>query len=71
MVDVVFLEHTGFEGAATFARFWTGALVGRTIRVRLRRIAAGTIPGTGRDRWLFEQWTEADRWITEAMTSVP
>ena len=45
-VDVVLLEHTGFEGAATFARFWSGALVGRTIRVRLRRIEAAAIPPT-------------------------
>ena len=65
-VDVVFVEHTGFEGAATIARFWSGALIGRTIRVRLRRVSAAQIPAQGRDRWLFTEWAETDRWITAA-----
>ena len=65
-VDVVFVEHSGFEGAATFAEFWRGALVGRTIRVRLRRVAADAIPGAGRDRWLYEQWGLTDRWIQQS-----
>lgn len=65
-VDVVLLEHTGFEGASSFSEFWNGALVGGTVRVRLRRIAASTIPGEGRDRWLFERWAEMDRWISDA-----
>jgi len=63
-VDVVFVEHVGFEGAATFARFWSGALVHQTIHVRLRRVAAAEIPPHHRDRWLFEQWSETDRWIS-------
>jgi 1-acyl-sn-glycerol-3-phosphate acyltransferase len=62
-VDLLLLEHTGFEGAATFAGFWSGELVGRTIRVRLRRFAAEAIPSSGRDQWLFERWTEMDGWI--------
>jgi len=62
-VDLLLLEHTGFEGAATFARFWSGELVGRTIRVRLRRFAAEGIPASGRDEWLFERWAEMDVWI--------
>ena len=65
-VDVLFLEHTGFEGAASFPEFWHGALVGGTLRVRLRRFAASEIPAEGRDRWLFERWAEMDRWITDA-----
>lgn len=62
-VDVVLLEHTGFEGAASFPEFWRGALVGGTLHVRLRRFPAATIPDAGRDRWLFERWAEMDRWI--------
>lgn len=62
-VDVVFLEHTGFEGAATFASFWRGGLVGQTVRVRLRRVAAAEVPQTGRDAWLFERWAELDEWV--------
>jgi 1-acyl-sn-glycerol-3-phosphate acyltransferase len=64
-VDVALVEHSGFEGAATFAEFWGGALVGRTIRVRLRRFPADTIPEHGRDRWLYERWSEMDRWIQQ------
>lgn len=63
-LDVVLLEHTGFEGASTFPRFWHGALVGGTLRLRLRRFPASTIPAEGRGRWLFERWAEMDRWIS-------
>ena len=66
-VDVVILEHSGFEGAANFSRFWNGALVGRTIRVRLRRLKAESIPKENRDRWLFERWAETDAWVTQSM----
>ena len=64
-VDAVFVEHVGFEGAASLPSFWGGALIGKTIHVRLRRIPAATIPALDRDRWLFEQWREVDRWISE------
>lgn len=63
--DVLLLEHTGFEGAATFPEFWHGALVGGTLHVRLRRFAASDLPSEGRDLWLFERWAEMDRWITD------
>ena len=72
-VDVLLLEHTGFEGAATFPELWHGALVGGTLHVRLRRFAASEVPAEGRDVWLFERWAEMDRWITdlrEAASSV-
>ena len=65
-VDVVLLEHTGFEGAATFAQFWSGALVGTQLRVRLRRFSSNTIPTNGRDEWLFERWAEMDNWIASS-----
>ena len=67
-VDIVLLEHSGFEGAANFSRFWNGALVGRTIRVRLRRLKAESIPAENRDRWLFERWAEMDEWIVQSMS---
>jgi 1-acyl-sn-glycerol-3-phosphate acyltransferase len=65
-VDVVLLEHTGFEGASSFPEFWKGSLVGGTLRVRLRRFPASSIPAEGRDRWLFERWAEMDEWISTA-----
>jgi len=62
-VDLVLVEHTGFEGAASFSRFLGGELIGQTLRVRLRRIPATQIPAQGRDTWLFERWGEIDQWI--------
>lgn len=70
-LDVVFLEHVGFEGAATFTRFWTGALIGRDLHVRFRRFAARDIPAEARARWLFERWAELDRWVTERAEGGP
>jgi hypothetical protein len=63
---VLLLEHTGLEGAATFARFWSGGLVGASLRIRLRRIGAEAIPASGRDQWLFERWAEMDDWIARS-----
>ncbi len=68
-VDVVLLEHTGFEGAATFTRFWSGGLVNKRLQVRLRRFAADAIPRVGRDEWLFERWAEMDAWIVRSDTN--
>jgi len=65
--DVIFVEHVGLEGAASFGEFWRGALVGKTLRVRLRRVAAAAIPREARERWLFEQWAETDRWISAGL----
>jgi 1-acyl-sn-glycerol-3-phosphate acyltransferase len=64
--DVVFLEHAGLEGAATFDRFWRGGLIGQTLRVRLRRFEAASIPAQDRDLWLFERWAELDAWIGQS-----
>lgn len=66
--DVVFLEHTGLEGAATFDRFWRGGLIGQTLHVRLRRFSAASIPTHNRDQWLFERWAEMDSWIGRMAT---
>lgn len=62
-VDVVFLEHTGFEGAESFGRFFAGAMVGNVIRARIRRVAAADIPKERRDVWLFKQWLECERFV--------
>jgi hypothetical protein len=63
--DVVVCAHTGFEGAASLAEIWKGALVDQTIRVEFRRIPRNGIP-VGRDAriaWLFEEWQRVDAWI--------
>jgi 1-acyl-sn-glycerol-3-phosphate acyltransferase len=69
--DVVFLEHTGFEGAATLASFWRGGLVGATVRVRLRRFSRAAIPRDNRAVWLYERWAEMDGWIGAARDGEP
>jgi 1-acyl-sn-glycerol-3-phosphate acyltransferase len=63
--DVVVCAHTGFEGAATLADLWKGALVHREIRVQFRRIPRDEIP-TERDAriaWLLEEWRRVDSWV--------
>jgi 1-acyl-sn-glycerol-3-phosphate acyltransferase len=63
--DVVICEHTGLEGFATVGDVWSGSLVGRTIRVRLRRFARDEVPDgpTEQAEWLFDRWAEVDAWI--------
>lgn len=66
--DVLFLEHTGLEGLGTLADLTRRDLVGRTVRVRLRRIPAATVP-RGEEAWgdwLDAQWKELDAWVGEA-----
>jgi 1-acyl-sn-glycerol-3-phosphate acyltransferase len=63
--DIVICAHTGFEGAASLAEIWKGALVDQTIRVQFRRIPRDEIPA-GRDArvaWVFEEWQRVDAWI--------
>ncbi|CAN5864615.1 hypothetical protein BH23ACT5_BH23ACT5_04450 [soil metagenome] len=63
--DVVVLAHRGLEGFARVADIWRGAMVGRTIDVKLWRISRDTIPDDRSDRaaWLFGVWLEIDRWV--------
>lgn len=63
--DVLFVEHTGLEGAGTVREVWRGALIGRTVRVRLRRVRRAAIPESRPERtaWLDAQWLEIDDWI--------
>ncbi|MCO4763906.1 MAG: 1-acyl-sn-glycerol-3-phosphate acyltransferase [Myxococcales bacterium] len=69
--DVVVLEHQGFERAASFKEVWRGGLVGARLRVRVRRIKSDEIPSKDKDLWLFEQWTETDRWVREQTATEP
>lgn len=65
LTDVVFLAHSGFEGAASFGDLVRGELIGKTIRAKLWRVEAANIPADqdARRTWLFQQWTEVDRWV--------
>lgn len=66
-VDVVILEHQGFEAAASFADLWRGELAGRVVRARLRRIPAAEIPRAPeeRARWLLDTWATVEDWVAE------
>lgn len=63
--DVVVGTHYGLEGFAKLRDLWSGGLVGRTIDVRLTRIAATAVPEGRRERadWLYDVWAEIDDWI--------
>lgn len=64
-LDVVFLAHTGLEGAARLEHLIAGSLLGRTLRFKFWRVAARDIP-RGRDAraaWLADQWQRVDDWI--------
>jgi 1-acyl-sn-glycerol-3-phosphate acyltransferase len=63
--DVVLCAHTGFEGAASLARIWSGALLHQVIRVQFRRVPRGEIP-TSRDariNWMLDEWRRIDAWV--------
>ncbi|HKJ25322.1 MAG TPA: lysophospholipid acyltransferase family protein [Myxococcota bacterium] len=63
--DVVFLAHTGLDGARTMRDFLNGALVGARVRVAFWRVAAHDVPrdAEAREHWLFEEWQRLDDWV--------
>jgi 1-acyl-sn-glycerol-3-phosphate acyltransferase len=63
--DVVVLGHVGFDGFETLGDIWAGGLVGRTIRVKLWRHPAASVPAGDEERvrWLYARWRELDDWI--------
>lgn len=67
--DVVVLAHRGLDGFARVADVWRGAMVGRTVDIRMWRVAASDIPlgRQGRIAWLFGIWHEIDDWIGRGM----
>lgn len=64
--DVVFLAHTGLEGATEYRNILRGGLIGRTLRVRIWRVPADEVPPSrdGRTEWLFDQWEQLDNWVS-------
>lgn len=67
--DVVFCGHVGLDGFAKVADIWTGDLVGSSVHVWFHRVAAADIPKGRDDRidWLFDQWADLDRKISELL----
>ena len=65
--DVIFLAHTGFEGSASFDRFFNGGLIERTVQAELRVVKAGDIPKSDEARraWLMANWRQVDEFIEQ------
>jgi len=63
--DVIVCAHTGFEGAASFAQVWKGALLHQAIRVQFRRIPRDEVATAPEARiaWILEQWQRVDAWV--------
>jgi 1-acyl-sn-glycerol-3-phosphate acyltransferase len=63
--DVVFLAHTGFEGSASFDRFFNGGLIGKTVHAEIRVVRAADVPKAAEQRraWMMEQWRRVDGFI--------
>ena len=63
--DLLFFGHAGFEGLATLRDIWAGAMVGRTIRLKLWRARAAEIPHgrAARLTWLEGRWQSLDDWL--------
>ena len=63
--DVVVMAHQGLDGLRLISDIWSGALVGRRIRVRFTRIPRATIPAGAEERvrWLDDVWADMDTWI--------
>jgi 1-acyl-sn-glycerol-3-phosphate acyltransferase len=63
--DVVVMAHHGLDGFAHLKDIWNGGLVGRTVEIRLTRVAFDRIPESTSDRteWLFGLWKDMDNWL--------
>lgn len=63
--DVVVMAHQGLDGLRLISDVWSGALVGRRIRVRFTRIPRATVPAGAEERvrWLDDVWVEMDQWV--------
>lgn len=69
--DVVVCAHTGFEGAASLAQIWQGALLHQVIRVQFRRIPRDEIPTEREARiaWILDEWQRVGAWVESHQTS--
>lgn len=63
--DVIFISHTGFEDVASFERMINGALVGKTVKVQIRRVPKAVIPKDPAEQaeWLDAEWAKMDQWV--------
>jgi len=62
-LQVVVLEHAGFDDVGTLADMVNGSLVGRDIYVRFRRVDVDGVAPESRAQWLFDEWAKVDAWV--------
>ena len=66
-VDVVFCGHVGFEAVTELRHLFLGAMIDRTLRVKLWRIPYADIPTDPEvlEDWLHERWADIDTWVAQ------
>lgn len=64
--DAIFVAHEGLDGFASVSDIWSGALLGRNVRVRMWRVARADIPDepVARTQWLYGEWRKMDAWLS-------
>jgi 1-acyl-sn-glycerol-3-phosphate acyltransferase len=67
-VDCVFFAHAGLETFEKLNDVLSGAVVGSTVRGKLWRVNASSIPTSEaeRERWLFSEWARVNAFIRDA-----
>ena len=70
--DVVFVAHTGLDHLNTVRDIWRELPVAKTLRLRWCFVPAADVP---RDpdaeiRWLYDWWSDIDRWIAQHSVGV-
>lgn len=70
-VDCVFVAHAGLEGFAKIKSLLDGRVVGSSVQVKLWRVPRQNIPNEPEDRlrWLYEQWSEVDEFVKNALAT--
>jgi len=65
--DVLVVAHVGLDGFSHVKDIWSGALFGRTVRVRMWRVPRAMIPDdkAARTQWLYREWQSVDAWVRE------
>lgn len=65
--DVVFVAHTGLEGAARLGSLLRGAVLGNTVRVHFRVVPAADIPERREARiaWLYAEWARVNEFVSQ------
>jgi 1-acyl-sn-glycerol-3-phosphate acyltransferase len=69
--DALFVAHTGFEAVASAERMMNGALVGKTVKVKMWRVPAAAIPKdeAARAAWLDAEWAKMDQWVEATLAA--